>query len=157
MSMTTHRFARLGAVAVAVGVTLAVAVPGTAQAASKFANKAGFDHSKRCDAIVGVSDETSSGKVEVFGGFSCPTGSGLFNQPEPTTIRVKIFRGNQEVIQSKKNVASCKQVGGKWFTCSSDSHQVTYPDATSSNTFYGQMEITSFSGSVTLTTGKITT
>jgi hypothetical protein len=142
-------------IAALAGLALVAVVPGQAMAASKFANKDGFDSSKRCDAILGVSDETTSGKVEVFGGFSCPTGYGLANQPEKATIRVRLFENGQEVVQSKRTLKDCSKASIKK-TCSSESHQVTWPDdAKKSEKYYGVMEIVSFSGTVTLKTATI--
>ncbi len=158
MSINVGKLARYAvATTVSAGIVLATSLPGTAHAASQFADKDGFDRSRRCDAIVGVSDETTSGKVEVFGGFSCPSDQRLWNMPEATTIRVRIFMNGQEVIQSKKTLKTCKTVNGLKLTCQSDSHQVSFPDDSSNDRFYGRMEITSFSGTVTLTTGTITT
>lgn len=139
----------------AVGFALAAVIPGPAFAASKFASKDNFDRSRKCDAILGVSDETTSGKVEAYGGFSCPTGSGLPNTPEKTTIRVRLFMNGQEIVQSKKTSATCNTGSSFPVTCSTDSHQVTYPDYSSTDTFYAKMEIDSFGGNVTLTTGTI--
>jgi hypothetical protein len=137
---------------------LAMITPGAAYAASQFASKNNFDNTSRtCDAIVGVSDETTSGSVEVYGGFSCQTGTGLWNQPEAATIRVRLFMNGQEVIQSKKTLATCIKVSGLKVTCSTDSHQVTYPDNSGNQQFYGKIEIVSFSGNATLTTPSITT
>jgi hypothetical protein len=157
MIINRGAFAWRAGVTVAAGLILATSVPGAAHAASKFANKDGFDRSGGCDAILGVSDETTPGKVEVFGGFSCPTDSGLWNMPEVTTIRLRIFQDGQEVIQSKKALKSCKTVKGTKWTCATDSFELTFPDYSSSDSFYGKMEISSFGGSVTLTTGAITT
>jgi len=152
-----RRLVRWGLAAVVAGTVLATAVPGSALAASKFASKDSFDTSKTCDAIVGVSDETTSGKIEVFGGFSCPTGFGLANQPEVATIRVRLFENGQEVVQSKRNMPTCSTVNGIKKTCSSESHQVTWPDdPNKSESYYGKIEIVSFTGTVTLTTGTIT-
>ncbi|WP_189082853.1 hypothetical protein, partial [Mangrovihabitans endophyticus] len=127
-----------------------------ASAASAFDSRDNWDRSGECDAILGVSDETSDGEVEVFGGFSCPDPpGGLWNSPEPTTIRVRLFRNGSEIIQSKKSEKTCKNVGGVAMTCRTDSHSVSYPDYSSSDSFYGKMEIVSFGGTVTLTTGSI--
>jgi hypothetical protein len=131
--------------------------PSSAFAASKVASKDGFDNSGLCDAIVAVSDETTSGSVEVFGGFSCPTGYGLWNQPVGSTIRVKIFRNGKEIIQSKKAVPTCTYIGAVRVTCSSDSHQVKYPDYPGKDSFRGEMEIVSVGGTVTLKTSTIKT
>ncbi|XVU24082.1 hypothetical protein ACQPZJ_43735 [Actinoplanes sp. CA-054009] len=154
MSMRS-RFVRHALAISAAGVVAAVAMPGQALAASQFASKNGFDTSKKCDAIVGVSDETTSGKIEVYGGFSCPTGYGLANQPEKATIRVRLFQNGQEVVQSKRSMPDCSGTTSIRKTCSSESHQVTYPDNSGTQTFYGKIEIVSFSGTVTLTTPTI--
>jgi hypothetical protein len=135
---------------------LVTLLPGSAHAASEFANKDGWDKSGKCDAIVGVSDETTNGTVEVYGGFSCPTGTGLWNQPEKATIRVRIFQNGKEIIQSKKTLKDCQHLKAK-VTCSSDHHEITYPDYAGTDKFHGQMEIVSFGGTVTLTTPTIKT
>jgi hypothetical protein len=150
-----NRLVRRAVAVSALGIALATVVPGQALAASKFANKNNFDTPRKCDAVVGVSDETSSGKIEVFGGFSCPTGLGLANMPEKATIRVRLFEDGQEVVQSKRTMPDCNS-GRLRITCSSESHQVTWPDARASAKYYGKMEIVSFSGKVTLTTPTIT-
>jgi hypothetical protein len=71
------------------------------------------------------------------------------------TIRVRIFENGQEVIQSKRTLPDCSHASIHK-TCSSESYQVTFPDYSSSDKFYGKMEIVSFSGTVTLTTPTIT-
>ena len=130
---------------------MAAFVPSPAYAASSSASRDNF--AQHCDAQVHVSDRTAAGKVETFGGFSCPTGTGLFNEPEQATIVVMIIRNGTEVIRSYKGLATCY----KPFTCSTESHSVTYPDYSTNDRFRGRIQITSFSGSVTLTTGEITT
>lgn len=145
--VTIALVAALGAAA-AVGLTSSPAF-----AASSTAGKNGFDRSGKCDANVAVSDVTSYGKVEVFGGFVCPTGSGLFNEPTGATIRVRMYKNGVEILQSLKNVPT----GNKPFTISSDFHAITYPDYSSTDRFKGVIEISSLSGSVKLTTGEITT
>ncbi|MCM4083645.1 hypothetical protein [Paractinoplanes hotanensis] len=155
MTGTTGKLAR-AATSIIAGAAVIVSVPEAAAAASRLASEDGFDRTGACDAIVGVSDETSSGNIEVYGGFSCPTDSGLWNTPEPTTIRVRLFRNGNEIIQSKKNSATCFTGAGVEWTCSTDSHSVTYPDYSGNDSFYGRIEIVSFSGNSTLTTGSIT-
>ncbi|MEU8409350.1 hypothetical protein AB0C19_24405 [Micromonospora sp. NPDC048842] len=141
------------AVAGIVSATAAVGLISTpAYAASSVAGKDGWDKSRNCDANVVVSDATSSGKIEVYGGFVCPTGTGIINEPQVATIRIIMFRNGDQILQSKKNVT----MGKKPFSIASDSHAITYPDYSSSDNFYGVMEITSLSGYVRLTTGIIT-
>lgn len=156
--MNSKRGKVFGRIAMAVlagtSVTAFAATP--ASAAESSAGQNGFDRTGTCDSIVGISDSTTSGKIEVFGGFSCPTSGGLLNTPTVTTIRVRLFRNGTEIIQSKKNSATCFAKSGANWTCSTDSHSVTYPDASSSDKFYGRLEIVSFSGNSTVTTGTIT-
>jgi hypothetical protein len=109
---------------------------------------------RECDAQVHVSDTTSSGNVEVFGGFACPTGTGLWNHSVPSTIKVIIIRNGVEIKNSTFTCPSCIE---KFWTCSTESWQVTYPDYASTDRFKGKMVITSLGGSVTLTTGEIRT
>ncbi|MER7894565.1 hypothetical protein ABTX15_32850 [Micromonospora sp. NPDC094482] len=124
-----------------------------ASAASSVASKKDFDQSRRCDANVTVSDVTTYGKVEVYGGFVCPTGSGLFNEPVRATITIQIYRNGVSILRSQKELA----FGTRPLTLSSDFYAITYPDYSSSDRFKGWMQISSLSGSVTLTTGEITT
>jgi hypothetical protein len=139
-----------------VGAVLsAVALPGSAFAATESSTKNNWDRSRGCDAVVSVSDVTTSGKVEVYGGFACPSNSGLWNQPEGATIRVKLFVNDQEILQSKKALKTCKTVSGIKWTCHSDSHQVAITDDSGTDRFRGEMQIVSFSGTVTLATPTI--
>lgn len=153
--MIKRSLTRYAVAVLTAGLALAVSVPGQAMAASKFANKDKFDTAKLCDAVVGVSDETTTGKIEVFGGFSCKTGFGLANFPEKTTIRVRLFKNGQELLQSKKAVKNCFRFDGVAHSCSSESHQVAFPDDSTSDRYWGKMEIVSFTGRVTLTTKAI--
>jgi hypothetical protein len=68
------RFGRTAAVA-AVTVAGVALGAGPAHAADTGAYKNNFN-GRGCDALVFVSDTTSSGKVEAFGGFNCPRTSG---------------------------------------------------------------------------------
>lgn len=138
------------AAALGVAVVLTVAVS-PAQAASASAGKDNF--AGACDAQVHVSDATTFGRVEGFGGFSCPTGVGLLNEPSQATITIMIFRNGVEVIRSHYDIPTCIRPT----TCSTDSHSVTYPDYASTDRFKSRMQITSLSGSVTLTTAEIST
>jgi hypothetical protein len=153
--MTRLGTARLVAAmtAAAAGMAIALVSPaGPAYAASASAGKNNFQ--RECDAQVHVSDATSSGNVEVFGGFACPTGTGLWNNGVASTIKVIIIRNGVEIKNSTFTCPSCIE---KFWTCSSESWQVTYPDYASTDRFKGKMVITSLGGSVTLTTGEIRT
>lgn len=130
-------------------VVLLTATP--ALAASAAASRDNFDRSGQCDAVVIVSTNTSFGNVEVFGGFACPTGSGLFNKPLATTIKVMIIRNGAEVIRNTRPLPTCNDP----LTCSSDSNSVTLPNEDGDQSYSGRMEITSPSGHVDLTTDVI--
>jgi hypothetical protein len=142
--------------AIAVIVTTAMislaATTSRALAASSSAGRNNFQG--QCDAQVHVSDATSYGDVEVFGGFSCPTGTGLWNHGVQTTIKVIIIRNGVEIKNSTFTCPTCIQ---KFWTCSTESWQTVYPDYSSTDRFRGKMIITSLGGSVTLTTGEIST
>ncbi|KIR63360.1 hypothetical protein TK50_21240 [Micromonospora haikouensis] len=100
-----------------------------------------------------ISDVTTSGKVEAYGGFVCPTGSGLFNEPVRATITLQIYRNGVSILRSQKELT----FGTRPYTLASDSYSITYPDYSSSDRFKAWMQISSLSGSVTLTTAEITT
>jgi hypothetical protein len=141
-----------GAVVVTTAVISLTAAASPALAASSSASRNNFQYD--CDAQVHVSDATSYGDVEVFGGFSCPSGTGLWNHGEPTTIKVIIIRNGVEIQNSTRTCPTCIQ---KFYTCSTESWQTKYPDYSSTDRFRGKMIITSLGGSVTLTTGEIRT
>jgi hypothetical protein len=140
------------------GVAAALAFTGAlvfaaspAHALSAAASKDNFQGG--CDALVIVSDTTSSGNVEAFGGFSCPAGEGLWNHGVPATIKMILIQNGTEVINSVRTLPTCWE----FWTCRSESWQVKLPDYAGTDRFRGKMVITSLGGSVTLTTGEIRT
>src|SRR5690348_7639118 len=82
------------AAAAVAGVALAAA---PAHAADTGAYKDNFNN-RGCDALVYVSDTTSSGKVEAFGGFNCPQNVKIIG-----TAVVTLIRDSKEVCHKTVN------------------------------------------------------
>lgn len=115
--------------------------PSAAHAASSSAGRDNFYHT--CDAQVHVSDGTTAGKVEVFGGWGCRT-----DQVFVGTLVCIIYVNGAEKLRTSVDlvVASTKD-------CS-----VSYPDYSSSDSFLGKLIVKGAGGvNFTLTTGSIRT
>ncbi|WP_148427326.1 hypothetical protein [Micromonospora sp. AP08] len=130
----------LAAVAVAC-VVVGGFTPSSAQAASASTGRDNFYGT--CDAQVHVSDTTTAGRVEVFGGWGCQVD--------------KYFTGTL-VCVLYLNGAEKARVATDLKTSSTEFCAVTYPDYSSTDTFYGKL-IVKGAGSTnfTLTTGSIRT
>lgn len=97
-----------------------------------------------CDAQVYVSDTTTSGKVEAFGGFACPS-------------RVKLI-GHINVFLFKNGKQVCKN--GHGYNLESTAHaQCAVTDSSGSQKWKARIQLVTpdSSGGVSLTTGEIST
>jgi hypothetical protein len=120
---------------------LATATP--ALAADKGAYRDNFN-GRGCDAQVYVSDTTTSGKVEAFGGFSCPSSVQLIGN-----VTAILYRNGKEVCSK-----------GRHFSLASTSHaECAVTDSSGSQKWKAKLRVATpgTSGSVTITTGEITT
>jgi hypothetical protein len=121
--------------------TIAVATVTPAQAAASSAGK--NTNVPTCFTSVHVSDETSPGKVEVFGGWGCAQ-SHVFTG----TILLVIYRNGAEIMRTNTDLK----------VAYSNSTQIALNDDRSNDRYYGTMTIkgagpTNF----TIRTGTITT
>ncbi|MFF0776525.1 hypothetical protein ACFYUK_47115 [Nonomuraea wenchangensis] len=132
---------------VMIGVALAMmlfsATP--ASAASSTAGRENFY--RNCDAVLAVSDQTTPGSVEVYGGWGCDATSYFY----PGQIILSLYLNGVEVMHSEKKTPDLSRP-------QSFSHAVTHPDYSTTDYFYGKMTIKGAGGvNFTLTTGKIRT
>jgi hypothetical protein len=98
---------------------------------------------KTCDALVIVSTYTSPCNVEVYGGWSCPTGQ-LWNGH----IILTILQNGVEVKRSQKSLMCCPP-------SSTRDHSVTYPNWNGIDQFQGKMQLSGPGANVTIWTGSI--
>lgn len=129
--------------AAAAVVTLATVglTPSLAYAASKSAGRNNFWST--CDAQVHVSDETTSGKVEVFGGWGCTVTKAFTG-----TLVCIIYVNGREKMRTSVDLV----------TASTKDCAVTYADHSSSDSYYGKLIVKGAGGTnFSLSTGSIKT
>ncbi|SHN47205.1 hypothetical protein [Cryptosporangium aurantiacum] len=127
---------------VALSTVVALVLTGSgANAASSSVGKNNFYGT--CDAQAHVSDATTSGKVEVFGGWGCQV-----NKYFTGTLVCAIWVNGSEKFRTTKDI----------LLASSRDCAVTYPDYSSSDSYVGKVIIKGQGGTnFTLTTGAIRT
>jgi hypothetical protein len=130
-------------VAAAVAATLATVgfTPSSAHAASKSVGRNNFYGT--CDAQAHVSDDTTPGKVEVFGGWGCQVGKYFSG-----TLVCIIYVNGVEKMRTSTDIT----------TATTKDCAVTYLDNRSSDSYYGKMIVKGVGGTnFTLKTGAIKT
>jgi len=130
--------AAIAAVAMA-GVALGAA---PAHAADTGAYKDNFN-GRGCDALVYVSDTTSSGKVEAFGGFNCAQSVRLIG-----TAVVTLIRDSKEVCHKTVNYSLVSTIDAACAVSDPGGNQKWYAKL--------RLVTSDTTGGVMLTTGKIT-
>ena len=126
--------------AAAVGV-IATATPAYALDAGAYRDNF---NGRSCDALVYVSDTTSSGKVEAFGGFSCPSNVKLIGH-----LTVVLYRNGTQVCSS----------GHGYNLVTTDSEQCAITDNSGNQRWKARLRITTpdTTGGVNIVTGEIST
>ncbi len=143
MSSPVGTAVRAGVVG-ALAAALVAAAAGPAAAASSSAGRDNFW--RNCDASVTVSDATSPGDVEVYGGWACATGTHF----QPSSITMILYYQGREVKRSKKSSPSLESV-------SNLAHWIAYPDWSSRDAYHGAMLVEGPGVKFTLTTRTIRT